>query len=523
MRRFAFATRLLKLSRTGPLAIAMLSGMLLGTAAAEQEYEETGRSTVEVTVPKPARRSVASATRTSPGTRRTVAASTRDEREVVYESSEEMPTRTRTMPQHRSVATRRPPAPPARRIEAYEADPRSSGRARYPYTQTAMHRASARMQPPVMEEVAPGGEMSGPAMQQGEVIYDDYQGGPMAGDVIQGDFGNHPTWDGGAPYLPDIWHHKRWGITAGAEALFMRSHYSQGMGLQSTTGTQPGNTALVNINGLNWPGDYVGAFRGYLGIRNLDCGDELRVSYWNFGNTENMSATSTTSTEYCDFLCNQTANPGDTINTSLNLQANVFDLDMIKSFCVPQPCMPACDSCDSCGDCDSCGSCGPCCPVWDVRWFAGLRFAQINHTLASTINSADGTQVVNASSVAKFGGVGPRIGTQVRRYFDHAARWSIYGRGATSLLVGNLNQTISNFNVTAPPTLVTQTDSFNRVIPVLDVEVGASWCVTQRITLSGGWLVMAWWDLGLQERVQDFDTSNILGFDGFFFRGEMVF
>ena len=196
---------------------------------------------------------------------------------------------------------------------------------------------------------------------------------------------------------------------------------------------------------------------------------------------------------------------------------------MIKSFCVPQPCMPACDTCDSCGDCDSCGSCGPCCPVWDVRWFAGLRFAQINHTLASTINSADGTQVVNASSVAKFGGVGPRIGTQVRRYFDHAARWSIYGRGATSLLVGNLNQTISNFNVTAPPTLVTQTDSFNRVIPVLDVEVGASWCVTQRITLSGGWLVMAWWDLGLQERVQDFDTSNILGFDGFFFRGEMVF
>ena len=61
------------------------------------------------------------------------------------------------------------------------------------------------------------------------------------------------------------------------------------------------------------------------------------------------------------------------------------------------------------------------------------------------------------------------------------------------------------------------------VLPVAELELGASWCFSPKWTVSGGWAVWSFWDLGLQERVTDFDTSNILGFDGFFVRLEGVF
>jgi hypothetical protein len=328
------------------------------------------------------------------------------------------------------------------------------------------------------------------------------------------------------PYLPHLWNRKNWGITAGAEALFLRPHYSQSMGLQSITGTQETDVAQVQINGINWDNNYQGAFRGYLGLRNLNCGDEIRFSYWNFGGNSSLSAVADENTNYCDFLCNQTANPGDSIYTGLNLQLNVFDVDWIRCFTVQNPCNSCGDSCDSCVDCGSCDSCGPCCPIWDVRWFAGIRFAQINHDLNSTI-LADGstinTTAVSATSSADFFGIGPRLGMQVRKYFAHYPNVSIFGRGAGSLLVGNLDQQITNYNITAPASLTTVTDSFNRVIPVAELEIGASYCFLPRWTVSGGWAVWSFWDLGLQERVTDFDTSNILGFDGFFVRLETIF
>ncbi|MBL9125355.1 MAG: hypothetical protein JNG90_17085 [Planctomycetaceae bacterium] len=517
MRRLAFTTGWKLLSRSGPVAIALAGFLMAGARASEPYYVETDESTVEVSVPRSARRG-AESRQVVASTRAAAESSDRSTRPTQRGMANSSTVSSRPVT-HRSVATRRSPPAGARQIESF--DP-ARGTGRYPAARTSLHRTMAQ-QPTPAEEI-PQPQMQGPMVHEGDVMYDNHDyGGSLPGEVFDGGYGSTPQWDGGAPYLPDVWHTKRWGITGGVEALFMRPHYSQGMGLQQITGTQPGATSLVQINGLNWPTPYQGAFRAYLGFRNLDCGDELRLSYWNFGTTSRMSAVSDESTEYCDFLCNTTANPGDTVNTSLNLQANVFDLDLIKAFCVPQPCQPACDSCDSCDSCDTCGPCAPCCPIWDVRWFAGLRFAQINHTLNSTITTANGTEAVNATSDAQFFGIGPRLGTQLRRYFAKAPRLSVYGRGATSLLVGNLKQSISNFNITPPPTLVTQDDSFNRVVPVIDLELGASWCVTERFTVSGGWLVMAWWDLGLQERVQDFDTSNILGFDGFFVRAEMVF
>lgn len=498
---------------TGPLMMLALGLTAAMANAAEPGHRSTSGSTVEVSVPRSARRPAAAAPAANdyPASRSTAV---------------------------RSASPPRAAAGPVRQTAAYSSHsanddhdyaPRSSSGLRYPSTQTAMRTSSTRTRAQMVEEIGPGEYYADGG--QGEVIYDNYQPNDMFDGGYQGHGGGYPGgyagsrygWNYGAPYAPDVWATKTWGITAGAEALFLRAHFSQGMAMEAISGTQPGQTALVNINGINWDNPYQGAFRTYLGIRDLVCGDELRFSYWNFGTNSNISRVADETTHYCDFLCNMTANPGDVMSTGLNLQLNVFDLDLIKAFCLPQPCMPSCDSCGDCDSCGSCDSCGPCCPVWDVRWFAGLRFAQVNHFLNSSIVTADGVQAVAADSSAKFFGVGPRIGLQMRRYFDHAARFSVYGRGAGSLLVGNLQQEISNFNITPPETLVTVNDRFNRVVPVADIEIGATWCILPRLSVSGGWLASAWWDLGLQERVSDYDTSNILGFDGFFVRAEIVF
>ena len=49
-----------------------------------------------------------------------------------------------------------------------------------------------------------------------------------------------------------------------------------------------------------------------------------------------------------------------------------------------------------------------------------------------------------------------------------------------------------------------------RLVPVTEIELGASWDFTERWTLSAGWFFAAWFDLGMGET----QTSNILGGNG---------
>ena len=244
----------------------------------------------------------------------------------------------------------------------------------------------------------------------------------------------------------------------------------------------------------------------------------------------------------------------------MGLNVNVFDLDMIKPFYMGQQSCGGCGSggCGSSGsgsgncgsgncgagncgsnsgDCESgacgsgdCGSggcgdesCGVCCPVWDLRWLAGFRFASVNHGLDSEIITTGETVAAMGQSRATYFGVGPRIGLQGRRYFGSASRLSAYAKGAGSLLVGNYDQTLRNFNITPLPTNSISTSRATRVVPVAELEAGVSWRLSPRTVLTGGWLVQSWWDLGLQETTTGNDDANILGFDGFFARAEVVF
>ena len=72
--------------------------------------------------------------------------------------------------------------------------------------------------------------------------------------------------------------------------------------------------------------------------------------------------------------------------------------------------------------------------------------------------------------------------------------------------------------------------SFKNVIPVTEIEAGGSIYIRDNIELSAGYFLSAWHDLGMRDeydfsqfQLGQYDDANILGFDGFFARAEVLF
>jgi len=309
---------------------------------------------------------------------------------------------------------------------------------------------------------------------------------------------------------------RRYAWLAGGEGLLIRPHFSQAAGMTTTTSDTTTATSVFNQDIINFNPGYQGAFRTYLGWRDCECGDEFRFTYFNYNGSDNLNATATSNMSVCDFLCNTTPNPGDSVSTHFGLGANLWDFDCIRPFF----CIPPCND-----------PCGPRCHPWDLRWFAGVRVAYINHNISSLVtdNSAPGGIFAQASAANKFTGFGPRLGLQGRKYLGQNGRWSVYARGSGSLLVGNVYQDVTNSTPTGElPTVTNLVSRNSRIIPVAELELGATWWLLPRFAMTGGWMLMSFWDLGLQETgtigaTPNLDDSNILSFDGFFLRGELVF
>ena len=149
--------------------------------------------------------------------------------------------------------------------------------------------------PSVMEEIE--GEIQGPI--QGPI-----EGEPAADWFHEGDIDGECDDISCAPA-------RRWGVTGGFEALIVRPHFSDPQGLLATTATQGQNGSEISDNSLNYDFNYLGSIRMYAGLRNCACGDEFRFTYWNFGGRDTQRGVATTTTNYCDFVCNVTAQAGD--------------------------------------------------------------------------------------------------------------------------------------------------------------------------------------------------------------------
>ncbi len=310
--------------------------------------------------------------------------------------------------------------------------------------------------------------------------------------------------------------------------LLMRPRLSQGIAEVrrnevTTNGNLAPGTTTTTDESIQFPFKYQSAFRAALGYRLIDCGGDIQVAYWRLTGDAQVSDGPANTQTNNPFILGQLANnPGNGQSFSANtgVTANILDLDFSKCLSLGGP-QGACDACF--------------CPRWDLRWSAGVRFADISRFDNNVVSDANGNGVKFGSIDARFVGAGPRVGVQGRRYFGCKGLFSLYAKASQGLLIGDYRMSRSRSTPTdgeVSAQTLNQLDTFSRMVPVTDIEVGGTWQIAPYTFISAGYFLQCWWDLGQGETISGssfgssfgpLDTANILGFDGLFVRGEMLF
>jgi hypothetical protein len=225
--------------------------------------------------------------------------------------------------------------------------------------------------------------------------------------------------------------------------------------------------------------------------------------------------------------------PGGILEYYGNVDSHSWDLEYAKTIPLGGSCASQCGDCcgcDPCGCGDAC--CPPPCPAWDITWSGGLRFANVEWQRRYDSFNFQTESGRDARTTMDFEGGGPRFGLEGRRYFGERNWCSLYLRGDISLLLGNLqfNTNRVSFDDT-PPDVVETLSSHNRnIIPVTEIEAGATVQLTKWSRFSTGYLFGAWHDLGFRDQFDfatfletNYDDANILGWDGYFARLELCY
>lgn len=158
-----------------------------------------------------------------------------------------------------------------------------------------------------------------------------------------------------------------------------------------------------------------------------------------------------------------------------------------------------------------------------VTFLAGLRGGQYNQDFTADFVD-NGTETVE--SEIDFYGAGLRLGLEGERY-SCSRRWLVYGKTAASLVAGSFTADYRQ-GQSFDPQVVDTTWKAGRIVPMLDLELGAGWqsrCGTWRIT--GGYLVSAWYNTVTTDQwVNAVQSNNFVGlsdsltFDGLVLRCE---
>jgi hypothetical protein len=350
------------------------------------------------------------------------------------------------------------------------------------------------------------------------------------GMASDGDGGGWENYEGGCDdgCSTDSWadgRNRRGLWYGGVDYLLVRPRFSQAVAESrrslTTDNTTSPTTSTLTDQTVQFPFKYQSSFRATLGYRLLNCGGDVSVSYWRLTGSAQVHDGPSNVTGGTAILSgvleNNTQADNQFFAAQTGVTANILDIDFAKCLSMGGPQNP----------CDCCF-----CPRWDLRWMAGARIADVSRFNNNQITDAAGTNLSFANVNARFVGAGPRVGMQGRRYFGRTGLLSVYAKANMALLIGDYRSSRTKVEPGVPgtvPTAITnQFDTFSRMIPVTDIEIGGSWQVAPYTFISAGWFFQAWWDLGQGEQIDGtnfgpLDSSNILGFDGLFVRGEMLF
>jgi major outer membrane protein len=302
----------------------------------------------------------------------------------------------------------------------------------------------------------------------------------------------------------------RSGWFAGADYRLIRTHFSEAVAFATLTGGIGPQGPDLRVAASELRFDYRSSFAIFAGYHINDYSD-VRFSYWHLDTSTGVTGAAASPFQAIVDPFGNIAPFGTTIDTTASVKLNVYDLEYLRR--IEDPTWPT-----------------------SVLYSAGLRFANVNQFYDSTI-LAGGNVASDGLFRVNWFGVGPYASLTGRIWAGSARRFSMFAKAGAALLVGK-NDITTDVSVTGGFT-GGQTASRILVVPVLESELGASWQPSDRWQLSAGWLVQAWFDLGvsggtfsganlpaatggvfppIQNVFGGADDSSIMAFDGLFFR-----
>jgi hypothetical protein len=304
------------------------------------------------------------------------------------------------------------------------------------------------------------------------------------------------------------------GWVVGADYLFIQPHFSEAIAFARGS-LGPGG---LRVTGQDLDFEYDSSIRAFIGYRFGDSGSELRFTYWHLpGEVDVNGANPGLGNFLVDPFGNFVGvglvidpnsalfgNPivgGDSIRTTASVETNIYDLDINNVW------RGASD--------------------WSLQASVGVRVADINQQYNSVILDAGGNFFSGGDFAVDFTGAGPRLGVEGRKYLGDARDLSVFVNAHGALLLGNYDVRFSQ-TTTVPPFAAVQTTSAMRMIPVTEIELGATYSLIENFNVSAGWLFQAWFDLGTSGGqfagfFNGADDGNIMAYDGLFVRGELAF
>lgn len=303
----------------------------------------------------------------------------------------------------------------------------------------------------------------------------------------------------------------------GADYLLLRPSFSNSTALYQATSPIAGLNAgkSIALTPVNYDFGYASGVRGFIGYNFSE--DTLgRFSYLGIDAATSVARTvkgdytGGNGTAYIGPFYTEAVNPGASITSTANVSLDLYDLELARRFEI---------------DAETDGA-----ARWDTAGSAGIRF--MDSSVSTTVDTfCPECPEYFVTTRRIFQGVGPRLAIQGRRYLGPARRWSAFATGGAALLVGSFSNDDTRF-VSPGNLLETQSVGGTLVVPNFDIALGTSWQWGPRTSISAGWMLMFFGNLGYSETIETNPvppeppalatsvplTNSSLTYDGAFFR-----
>ena len=161
-----------------------------------------------------------------------------------------------------------------------------------------------------------------------------------------------------------------------------------------------------------------------------------------------------------------------------------------------------------------------------IRPFGGLRWANIDQNLNVRYDGRDFTNGVVDNNLT-MNGFGFRLGMDGYWHLGHG--WSLFGRGAGSVMYGKFQSRLLETNFDGADTIVNVRDDYTQAVPVLETAMGAAWQY-ESFQFAAGYELNNWFNLGNRSMFPDnahegayAPASNSVLLNGFFLRCSVVY